>query len=243
MSRWWGWACNGLKGGCSQSWLGKLKSLKSTAMGHSVSSMRTAWSLAHCQGRTLPFLVFHCRVKTWHRRIQTGVKVRGRSGAQQIGRCTKACVSRTRPPASARGNGGTGQIRGREGPGVAVPEEAALLYSLSGWCSCRAWKAVTFNRKHVILTVRNWPAGEHKVATQHTRRRVRFGHGEPGKATGSRGSISFRTRRNWRACSGPKGLTAAPSRNELTSRLFWSGSGESAPAFTFVLMLVSWEQG
>lgn len=52
----------------------------------------------------------------------------GEVGTQQTQRYTKACVSRTRPPASARGDGGTGQqIRGPEGPEYSVPEEAALL--------------------------------------------------------------------------------------------------------------------
>lgn len=99
-------------------------------------------------GRTLPFLVFHCRVKTWHRRIQTGVKVRREKWSTADRKMYKGvCLKNKTTSLSERQWGHWTADQGPEGPEYAVPEEAALLTEDD---ALQGLKAVIY-RKHVIL--------------------------------------------------------------------------------------------
>lgn len=81
---------------------------------------------------SFPFLIFHCRVKNWHRRMRKETCVNGRMETWNTTDIKIYKEMWKNTSLSEMELGYLEQVRGQKVPGYPFSEE--VLYSLSGWC-------------------------------------------------------------------------------------------------------------
>jgi len=102
---------------------------------------------------SLPFLVFHCRVKNWHRRIETRVKGRREKwNTADTKIYSGVCLKNKTTSLSERQWGHWAADQGAGKAGVFSPRGSCSTHWVDD--ALQGLKAVIY-RKHVILTVRN----------------------------------------------------------------------------------------